>query len=250
MGVDFLNDISASQVEIPAVVSRLAGFFVLMQGVLIFLQKKNKPDANIWEDLHGVMMAGLIVFLFPEIIKFIELLVNSLSHVEAKHSSNILQYIKDSNITDAEVDEGFLHNVGEQAKGAFKQLMSPEGSVATYLFTENILKPLADLVNTICFPTYWIIRACCLKIVYWIAPLVLVVGAIHPFRGLWKQWFMVYIALLISGPALILANDFCEVCFSMYINSFSPLLGFITIALARFKVFQAVVDLCYRIFKV
>lgn len=249
MGIDFINDLSVSQATIPAVVSRLAGFFVLMQGVLIVLQKKNNPQANIWEDIHGVLLAGMIVFLFPEIIKFIELMVNSLAHVDARHSSDILQYIKDSNITNNQADGGssFL----EQATQVVVRTLTPIGGSASYLFTENILKPLADLVNVLCFPTYWIIRACCLKIVYWIAPLVLVLGAIHPFRALWKQWFMVYIALLVSGPALILANDFCEECFNLYIRATSsPMLGFIMIALARFKVFQAVIDLCYRIFKV
>ena len=63
------------------------------------------------------------------------------------------------------------------------------------------------------------------------------------FRALWKHWFMIYFALLFAGPALILANNFCEDCFAVYINlTDSPILGFIMVALARFKIFQAVLD--------
>lgn len=114
-----------------------------------------------------------------------------------------------------------------------------------------ILKPLADFVNTLCFPTYLIIRAVSLKIVYWVAPLVVVLGALKPFRSLWKHWLMIYAALLVAGPALFVANNFCEECFSLYVTaSGSPILGFIVVALARFKAFQAVIDLCYRIFRV
>ena len=56
MGFDFLTDLSNMQVEIPPEVSRLAGFFVLLQGGMIYLQKKNNPAKDIWEDLSWVFL--------------------------------------------------------------------------------------------------------------------------------------------------------------------------------------------------
>ena len=53
MGFDFLTDLSNMQVEIPPEVSRLAGFFVLLQGGMIYLQKKNNPAKDIWVNNHG-----------------------------------------------------------------------------------------------------------------------------------------------------------------------------------------------------
>ena len=136
--------------------------------------------------------------------------------------------------------------------GMFTSFMNGgSANVGSFMFANYILKPLADIVNVLCFPTYMFIRAASLKIAYFVAPLVLVLGAFEPFRALWKHWFMIYFALLFAGPALILANNFCEDCFAVYINlTDSPILGFIMVALARFKIFQAVLDLCYRIFRV
>ena len=136
--------------------------------------------------------------------------------------------------------------------GMFTSFMNGgSANVGSFMFANYILKPLADIVNVLCFPTYMFIRAASLKIAYFVAPLVLVLGAFEPFRALWKHWFMIYFALLFAGPALILANNFCEDCFMVYINlTDSPILGFIMVALARFKIFQAVLDLCYRIFRV
>lgn len=246
MAIDFINDLAVKQAEIPPVVSRLAGFFLAMQILLIIFQKKNDPSKDIWEPISDVLLAGLIVYIFPEAIRFIELLVNTLCHVEAQNSSCILEYIKETTVTTVKDDSTFAEKVAPYAI----KLLNPVEFVS-FAFAENVLKPLADIVNMICFPTYLIIRACCLKVVYWIAPLVLVLGAMPPFRSLWKQWFMVYIALLVCAPALILANDFCEDCFDIYIvHTDSQILGFFIIAIARFKVFQAVIDLCYRIFRV
>lgn len=82
MGFDFLTDLSNMQVEIPPEVSRLAGFFVLLQGGMIYLQKKNNPAKDIWEDLSWVFLGGLFVYLFPELIRFMETLVNALMPLE------------------------------------------------------------------------------------------------------------------------------------------------------------------------
>ena len=79
MGFDFLTDLSNMQVEIPPEVSRLAGFFVLLQGGMIYLQKKNNPAKDIWEDLSWVFLGGLFVYLFPELIRFMETLVYTLA---------------------------------------------------------------------------------------------------------------------------------------------------------------------------
>ena len=48
MNLDFLDRLVISQAPIPPVVSRIAGFFLLMQAVLIVFQKKNDPHKAIW----------------------------------------------------------------------------------------------------------------------------------------------------------------------------------------------------------
>lgn len=255
MTLDFINDLAAAQATIPPLASRLAGFILVLEGVLIFLQKKNNPRKDIWEDLSNVLLAGLVVFLFPEFIQLAELLVNSSSGVNLQGDSPIMEYMQSTllpyeNSSDSEAN----FNIFGPDAWLFKAIAAMKvggANPASFLIADYILKPLADFINTLCFPTYWIIRAVSLKIIYWVAPLILVLGAMPAFRSLWKHWFMLYIALLATGPALILANNFCEECFKFYIYaSGSPLLGFIMIALARFKAFQTVMDLCYKIFKV
>lgn len=248
MAVDFIKDLSVYQATIPPDVFRIAGFFLAMLVILIIFRKKNDPFRDIWDDLSGVLLSGLVVYLFPEIIQFIEMLVSSVCHVDAENSSAILDYIKDTNATQVE-EPSVLEDIGAW----FLKMVygGAVGNPGSYFMATCILKPLADIVNTICFPTYMIIRAACLKVTYFVAPLVLMMGAIPSFQSLWKQWFMVYTALLVSGPALILANEFVENCFNLYIQSTgSPMLGFFIVAIARFKVFQATMDLCYRIFRV
>ena len=217
MGFDFLTDLSNMQVEIPPEVSRLAGFFVLLQGGMIYLQKKNNPAKDIWEDLSWVFLGGLFVYLFPELIRFMETLVNALI-------GNILM-------------NAFLKSgTGQNAAG--------------YLIAQGVLKPFADLVNYLCFPTFLTIRAVGLKVIYWSAPLILVLGAMSPFRSLWKQWFMIYIALLACSPMLYVADSFCEECFRIYASdASSPILGFFMIAMARFKAYQSVMELSYKLFR-
>ncbi len=132
----------------------------------------------------------------------------------------------------------------------FALMNQPGTSTGSYLIANYLLKPLADIVNTLCFPTYMFIRGAGLRVCYLIAPFVLMLGAFPPFRSLWKQWFAVYISLLVCGPALILANDFCEEAFAIYLEcTDSPTLGFIMVALARFKIFQSIMDLSHRIFR-
>ena len=65
MGFDFLTDLSNMQVEIPPEVSRLAGFFVLLQGGMIYLQKKNNPMKDIWEDLSWVLLGVFQLITLP-----------------------------------------------------------------------------------------------------------------------------------------------------------------------------------------
>lgn len=256
MTLDFINDLAAAQATIPPLASRLAGFILVLEGALIVLQKKNNRQKDIWEDISNVLLAGLVVFLFPELIQLAELTVNSSNIMEIRGDSPIMEYMQ-STLAPEETDSlsggGGLDipGTGGWLAEAIIAMKTSGANPASFLIADNILKPLADFINTLCFPTYWIIRAVCLKIVYWVAPLILVLGAMPVFRSLWKHWFMLYIALLATGPALILANNFCEECFNLYIHaSGSPILGFIMIALARFKAFQAVMDLCYKIFRV
>ena len=103
MGFDFLTDLSNMQVEIPPEVSRLAGFFVLLQGGMIYLQKKNNPAKDIWEDLSWVFLGGLFVYLFPELIRFMETLVNALMPIELHADSAIAEFMKESNLGDGSV---------------------------------------------------------------------------------------------------------------------------------------------------
>jgi len=219
----------------------------LVQALLIVLQKKNDPHKAIWEDIQGVLLAGLVVFLFPEFIQFAELLVNSTAQITANPQSMIADLMQ-TTLLGEESGGGFFSSI----TGMFTSFMNGgSANVGSFMIANYILKPLADIVNVLCFPTYMFIRAASLKIAYFVAPLVLVLGAFEPFRALWKHWFMIYFALLFAGPALVLANNFCEDCFAVYINlTDSPILGFIMVALARFKIFQAVLDLCYRIFRV
>lgn len=256
MTLDFINELAAAQAEIPPLASRLAGFILVLEGFLIVLQKKNNPRKDIWEDLSNVLLAGLVVFLFPELIQLAELLVNSSCSMGIRSDSPIMEYMQ-STLAPGDTDSfskpgSFdIPGPGGWLTEAIIAMETSGANPASFLIADNLLKPLADFINTLCFPTYWIIRAVSLKIVYWVAPLILVLGAMPAFRSLWKHWFMLYIALLATGPALILANNFCEECFSLYINaSGSPILGFIMIALARFKAFQTVMDLCYKIFRV
>lgn len=255
MTLDFINDLAEAQATIPPLASRLAGFILVLEGVLIFLQKKSNPRKEIWEDFSNVLLAGLVVFLFPEFIQLAELAVNSVSGAELRGDSPIMEYMQ-STLAPEETDSFSGESIDIPGSDGWLietilAMKTGGANPASFLLADNILKPLADFINTLCFPTYWIIRAVSLKIIYWVAPLVLVLGAMPAFRSLWKHWFMLYIALLLAGPALILANNFCEECFGLYIHvSGSPILGFIMIALARFKAFQAVMDLCYKIFKV
>ena len=252
MNLDFLDQLVISQATIPPVASRIAGFFLLMQAVLIVFQKKNDPHKAIWEDIQGVLLAGLVVFLFPEFIQFAELLVNSTARITANPQSMIADLMQTTLLGEEAVEEESAGGYFSSMVGMFTSFMNGgSANVGSFMFANYILKPLADIVNVLCFPTYMFIRAASLKIAYFVAPLVLVLGAFEPFRALWKHWFMIYFALLFAGPALILANNFCEDCFAVYINlTDSPILGFIMVALARFKIFQAVLDLCYRIFRV
>lgn len=256
MGTDimaFVDKLSISQASIPPVASRLAGFVLLVQAVVIFLQKKYDPHKPIWEEISGVLGAGLVVFLFPELIRFVEVLVNSaVPIVDGTAHGALSEHMRTSLLGDgAEVEEtasGFDLNAWILK---FVMMNQPGTSTGSYLIANHILKPLADIVNTLCFPTYMFIRGAGLRVCYLIAPFILMLGAFPPFRSLWKHWFMVYIALLVCGPALILANDFCEEAFAIYLEcTDSPTLGFIMVALARFKIFQSVMDLSYRIFRV
>lgn len=251
----FIEKLSAAQTEIPAAAMRIAGFFLLIQGVLIFLQKKNDPQKSVWEDLSGVLLAGLVVFLFPELVRFVELAVAAAMPLNdgTPHVDSIAEYMRSAfdGLSDEAQDDSLADTVTSVTLNALNPLSLLQGRTATYLIAHCLLKPLADLVNTLCFPTYLFIRSAGLRVCYLIAPLVLMLGAFAPFRPLWKHWFMVYIALLVSGPALILANRFCEEAFALYIEcTDSPVLGFIMVALARFKIFQSVMDLSYRIFRV
>lgn len=238
------------QVEIPPEVSRLAGFFVLLQGGMIYLQKKNNPMKDIWEDLSWVFLGGLFVYLFPELIRFVEAMVNALTPVELHAESAIKEFMKESNLGDGSIPKpdsssSFLDIlINAIIKGGTGQ------NAAGYLIAQGLLKPLADLVNYLCFPTFLTIRAVSLKVVYWSAPLILVLGAMPSFRSLWKQWFLTYIALLACGPALYVADGFCEECFRIFSSDMnSPILGFFMIAMARFKAYQGVMELCYRLFR-
>lgn len=250
MGFDFLTDLSNMQVEIPPEVSRLAGFFVLLQGGMIYLQKKNNPMKDIWEDLSWVFLGGLFVYLFPELIRFMETLVNALMPIELHADSAIAEFMKESNLGDGSVPPpDSSTSFGNILMNAF--LKSGTGqNAAGYLIAQGVLKPLADLVNYLCFPTFLTIRAVGLKVIYWSAPLILVLGAMSPFRSLWKQWFMIYIALLACGPMLYVADSFCEECFRIYASDAGlPILGFFMIAMARFKAYQSVMELSYKLFR-
>lgn len=252
MSLDFLDQLVISQATIPPIASRIAGFFLIVQAALIVFRKKNDPHRAIWEDIQGVLLAGLVVFLFPEFIKFAELMVNSAIQVQSTPQSAIAEFMKTSLLGEEEAEADYSGNSVSSVIGMAGALLSGGPvNVGSYMLANYILKPLADIVNVLCFPTYMLIRAASLKVIYLVAPLVLMLGAFEPFRALWKHWFMIYFALLVAGPALTLANNFCEECFTVYINmTDSPILGFLTVALARFKIFQAVVDLCYRIFSV
>lgn len=252
MNLDFLDQLVISQATIPPIASRIAAFFLVIQAILIVFRKKNDPHKAIWEDIQGVLLAGLVVFLFPEFIKFAELLVNSAAQVKANPQSTIAEFMQTSLAGSPVEEESFNDNYFSSWIGMATSFMNGGvANVGSFMFANYLLKPLADIVNVLCFPTYMFIRAASLKVAYFVAPLVLVLGAFEPFRALWKHWFMIYIALLFAGPALILANNFCEDCFTIYINmTNSPTLGFLMVALARFKIFQAVLDLCYRFFRV
>lgn len=253
MNFDFFNQLVLQHATIPAAVNRIAGFFLVLQAVLIFLQKKNDPHKDVWEDISNVLLAGLVVFLFPEFVKFAELAVNALCATgEHTPESVTMELMKVSLLgeepgSEAEDSVGMGFTLGLLVQS----LHTGMGSSGSFAVANFLLKPLADIVNVLCFPAYMFIRAASLKVAYMTAPLVVMLGAFAPFRALWKHWFMIYFALLVSGPALVLANDFCEECFALYVSfSDSPILGFIMVALARFKIFQAVVDLCHRIFRI
>lgn len=249
MSLDFILELTTKEAIIPPEASRLAGFFLMMQAIFIIVRKKNDPSKDIWEDLALVLEAGLIVFLFPELIKLAELFVNAISmrldelggnyilEAQKEFYKDGLDEMEESSTLGTWVQQIAISNMAGANLGSF--------SLANW-----VLKPLADFVNTLCFPTFMIIRAVSLNIVYWVAPLILILGAFPPFRPLWKNWFLIYIALLACGPALILANIFCEKCFQLYIGATnSPILGFIMIAMARFKAFQTVMDLCSKLFR-
>ena len=159
MGFDFLTDLSNMQVEIPPEVSRLAGFFVLLQGGMIYLQKKNNPAKDIWEDLSWVFLGGLFVYLFPELIRFMETLVNALMPIELHADSAIAEFMKESNLGDGSVPPpDSSTSFGNILMNAF--LKSGTGqNAAGYLIAQGVLKPFADLVNYLCFPTFLTIRA-------------------------------------------------------------------------------------------
>ena len=158
MGFDFLTDLSNMQVEIPPEVSRLAGFFVLLQGGMIYLQKKNNPAKDIWEDLSWVFLGGLFVYLFPELIRFMETLVNALMPIELHADSAIAEFMKESNLGDGSVPPpDSSTSFGNILMNAF--LKSGTGqNAAGYLIAQGVLKPFADLVNYLCFPTFLLER--------------------------------------------------------------------------------------------
>jgi len=256
MGTDimaFVDRLSMSQASIPPVASRIAGFVLLVQAVVIFLQKKYDPHKSVWEEISGVLLAGLVVFLFPEFIRFVEVLVNSAVPIVRSGAHSVLAEQMQTSLlgaADAAAEDASSEFDFNSLILKFVMMNQPGTSTGSYLIANHILKPLADIVNTLCFPTYMFIRGAGLRVCYLVAPFVLMLGAFPPFRSLWKQWFAVYISLLVCGPALILANDFCEEAFVIYLEcTDSPTLGFIMVALARFKIFQSVMDLSHRIFR-
>ncbi len=93
MGTDimaFVDRLSMSQASIPPVASRIAGFVLLVQAVVIFLQKKYDPHKSVWEEISGILLAGLVVFLFPELIQFVEVLVNSAVPIASSDTHSLL----------------------------------------------------------------------------------------------------------------------------------------------------------------
>ena len=142
MGFDFLTDLSNMQVEIPPEVSRLAGFFVLLQGGMIYLQKKNNPAKDIWEDLSWVFLGGLFVYLFPELIRFMETLVNALMPIELHADSAIAEFMKESNLGDGSVPPpDSSTSFGNILMNAF--LKSGTGqNAAGYLIAQGVLNLL------------------------------------------------------------------------------------------------------------
>lgn len=76
-----------------------------MQALLIVLQKKNDPHKAIWEDIQGVLLAGLVVFLFPEFIQFAELLVNSTAQITANPQSMIADLMQTTLLGEEAVEE-------------------------------------------------------------------------------------------------------------------------------------------------
>ena len=205
---------------------------------------------DIWEDLSWVFLGGLFVYLFPELIRFMDTLVNALMPIELHADSAIAEFMKESNLGDGSVPPpDSSTSFGNILMNAFLKSRTGQNA-AGYLIAQGVLKPFADLVNYLCFPTFLTIRAVGLKVIYWSAPLILVLGAMSPFRSLWKQWFMIYIALLACGPMLYVADSFCEECFRIYASDADwPILGFFMIAMARFKAYQSVMELSYKLFR-
>lgn len=254
MNINFIAELAECQVSIPPEASRIAGLFLILQATLIVFQKKNNPERGIWEDISGVLLAGLFVFLFPELVKFSQILFDSLSftstHIDVSSILEAQQRYNEQLL--AEYMELSPDELTNEHFMAFWNTQYPNDQIsANFLLANWVLKPLADFINTLCFPTFWVIRAVSIRILIMLAPLILILGAFPSFRSLWKHWFLIYFALLASGPALIFANSFCEDCFTLYIkHTDSPILGFIMIALARFKAFQSVMDFCSRLFRV
>ena len=149
MNLDFLDQLVISQATIPPVVSRIAGFFLLVQALLIVLQKKNDPHKAIWEDIQGVLLAGLVVFLFPEFIQFAELLVNSTAQITANPQSMIADLMQTTLLGEEAVEEesggGFFSSI----TGMFTSFMNG-GSANVGSFMPTIFSSRWPILSTYC----------------------------------------------------------------------------------------------------
>ena len=140
MNLDFLDRLVISQATIPPVVSRIAGFFLLMQAVLIVFQKKNDPHKAIWEDIQGVLLAGLVVFLFPEFIQFAELLVNSTARITANPQSMIADLMQTTLLGEEAVEEESAGGYFSSMVGMFTSFMNGgSANVGSFMFANYIL---------------------------------------------------------------------------------------------------------------
>lgn len=234
------------------VVLNLAVIIIFIQLIIVVLKKQNHGDYQVWGDITEILLCGGFVFCFDFLFQGFDYLCESLFQITTEVSKEVTSPFQEmieqpqnpvySNSAVMMVVSNFLQGGGNVAKSAM-------ASGSDWLMM-NLLKPVGDFLNTLVYPSFWLQRKLLLYLIQIIAPLVIVVGAIKPFRELWKKWFLLYAAVWCTGPALAISHIFIEQAYAGLVGSGigSVMMWYLMVSFCRHKIYQGSVDFMYKVF--